>query len=282
MVDRADTPLEATNAPSTPNPDTRSKDYYPDAPDMGIDMDAPYHDWAITGDNTEHDRFALMPKLEWVIAELPQTAATFRPTQYLPFDAVESRLPNAMMEYLGAWQVPKPFESQSNAREYINPRYAHVESYPKAFAYCQCGTAIFHSQDQPKASRIQGDHDHADDCTIDQRLRARANLAAARREVIVDSLHLNLQASHILSKLGMKRNRSLAQHARRLGIDYQEEQAEARRRFARTWVRLLPRYTPAEIGRFFGVPASRVRSYIKQHTDTTTKPFQYHRQRNHE
>lgn len=234
-------------------------------PELGLG-DEPWHDFMVPTDDAHHDRVALAASLQQKVAELPEYKDTFRVTKLLDDYDGGVHISPKLVELTGAWPVPDHLESSAYNR-YVNPNGASARYYTEVTARCECGALMVREEDYTEqfGEVTQGEHDHADDCPKDYRLRARADIAKKRREVLVRVCHLGHSVRSAQGRLGLARD-SLGQEAEDLGVTITDLREEGRARIGRTAARLLLTHSPAEIGAAYDCHAQKIRRHVAEHT----------------
>lgn len=248
--------------------------------DFGVDPDAPYHDWMFQSEVAVYDPVDIAADLQSYVADLPDHTETFRLPAALP-DRSHAVNDPTLVELTGAWPVPAYVETGQSNR-YVNPNSPSASYYAGVFARCDCGGLMVRQQDvsDEHGPVTQGEHDHAEDCPKDARLRARADIAERRREVFKRVCHLGHSVRGQRPRLGIDRD-SLTQEVRDLGLSsIGDLRLEGRKRIARTAARLLVDHSPKEIGAAYGRSDQEIRRLVREHTEADARELYRYRRSN--
>lgn len=214
--------------------------------------------------HSDSDPVRVLLDLKSGIEALPEDRAVFKLTNVLDeFDYV-----HVLYEYItlcGAWRVPEAIASKG-ARKYVNPNYPDAHLYSDAIVRCPCGTAMLQPERVNGSEIIDGGSEHADDCKPYHRLRARAELAEKREQIIRTMLLLGVDSRPIAARLGVTSS-SFGQLAAEFGINITDLRHEARGLMAETCRQLLPRHGPHVLGSIFGYHPQTINEYVRQYAD---------------
>lgn len=183
-------------------------------------MDKPEtHDFLLNHEDELSAAAKEIPALRDAISELPKTAATFRVPD---FDGVKHHVTDSIhVEFVKAWQIhPRYPNSQQTAQKYVNPNYAHAQTYTDVLAECECGAVINRNNDRNELA-LQGEHDHSDTCLPEYRLDARARAHAEKRQAILRLTRIGWHGNEISSRIGMTRDH-IADLAREYHLSFED------------------------------------------------------------
>lgn len=247
---------------------------------IGVDGDAPWHDWLLrTGNRARYSALRLLRGLRHSIASLPPYKALFSAEEVCDFGS-RATIPTPMMELCGAWLVPKFFSDGSGKgrRQFVNPNHTNASYYTQVWTRCECG-ALMH-RETPGNMPPGETQEHAADCLRQWRLRARARLCETRRAAAERCLLLGHSIGGSMDRLGLHNRSSMGGSKRAIGIRQQEMEERGKDREATTFARLAHFYDHGEIGDAFGYSRKTVGKRITHRTGTDGDALRRFRQDN--
>lgn len=183
-------------------------------------------------------RLEAMVDLRDYIDDLPQTAQSFTLTD---IEGWHRRIfTEEMLRMVGSWKIPEPFARSQNARRWMNPNYGDKHRFPEVYARCDCG-AILSRGYNDGGNSFRKEHDHSEDCTVPDRLRARAEMLEKRRDVIRRTLRLGRSGRQISARIGIEA-KGLGEICKALGISIAEEKEVYKACSGRTYAYLSEEY----------------------------------------
>lgn len=208
------------------------------------------------------DNLGIMLQVKETIDDYPPYKARFRLTDILENGRESAPDSRKLTLYFGAWPVPDRFTHHRN-NHYVNPNYKDLRIYSDSAVECECGAWMVHGK-VPKTAR-SWTVDHAEDCTPENRKKARERLHERRRELIRRSFsEAMLPGEQVAKRVGLQSHRQLATYCYRddeLG-SITDMQRVGRKRITATWNELMERgRTTNEIADAFGVSESQIWVY---------------------
>lgn len=219
-------------------------------------------------DHNSVDPLELMAHIREKLSELPTSASTWKLSDVLETDEGDDynhlSVSDDMITLLGSWRLPDR-HNPNRAMRYVNPKTSNKAYYSDVFVECPCGAFI------AREEKIQGDaigdaeHDHADDCTRADRLRARADLLDRRAEIVEEMLLLGLPASEASERMAMsgRTDRNIGPFADGMNIDTERLKEKGVQRRINTESMLVAMgYSLEEVGVVWDISGEAVRSRL--------------------
>jgi len=214
------------------------------------------HEFLLASDTRSLHPADAMLALRDHLDDLADTAATFTFSQVVEdTDLTHHTYTTRMMWLVGSWQNPL-----SDKQRWVNPNHSNSERYSDVVTRCDCGALMARVKEVYHESPHDSDNEHTDDCTKQNRLRARARLCDARADALRQGLAYGQTGRSMASRLGL--GDSIGETAKDLGVDVEGLKAEYKQKRTNTLLHLLTDYTPAEAGKVYGISGSRVREII--------------------
>jgi len=225
------------------------------------------HRFMLQSDSASIDPFKTALSLRRGIEDLPPTAATFQPAEFV--DGGGPAIDRGMLTMMRAWEVPPAYTSGSRKNRYVNPYYEGREVYSDVYAECECGALMVREELVGGTPVAQGEHQHTEDCRKAWRYRAKARLLEKRREVMLDGYWHGLSGAQMAPRMGFSSPDAVGRIAAHLGVEGDERRAAGKRVRARTMARLLERHSPRLVGEVYGLSGQAVRAAVDRHTDAS-------------
>lgn len=222
-------------------------------------------------EDRDYDPPMVMADLRDGVDDLPKTAATFTLGGVLD-DTPPQVVRDAMTTLIGSWQVPDYYDGgKQGTVRWVNPAYPHRHQFADVFTRCECGALMIRETRSRGDTVFRKEQDHADDCKRSWRLRARARLNEERAERIETILRHGISARSMAPRLGLAEDASdtsIGSISDAMNLDTAAYKAEGKERRLNTECALLTMgYSPAEVGRLWGVSASTIRYRIAEKTE---------------
>jgi len=234
------------------------------------------HDFLLPTEHQRYDRAETAVKLRQGIDALPETAATFKPKDFM--DARRARtVSEGMITLMGSWKIPPVYSAGSGGARYVNPHYPGREVYSDVYAECKCGALMVREELVGGTPVSQGEHQHAEDCRKQWRYRAKARLLEKRRSVMLRCYWHGLSGAKMAERLGFKAPDSVGRISSSLGVSAEERRQAGQNVMAETMARLLQYHPPSTVGEVYGLSGQAVRANVARRTDTT--PAELYEQR---
>lgn len=207
----------------------------------------------------------LMVRLRDYVEERPKTAVTFSLTDVLePFDLDHRSVDERMMYLLGSWQSP-----WTNKNRWVNPNAPDRIRHSDVVTECECGALMARQQAVYHETPHDADNEHTDDCTLQQRYRARARLCENRAEALRQLLRYGQTGRGFTDRLGLTSD-SIGEFAEGVGVDPTALRQEFHQRRANTFAVLLDDgFTTSEVARVYGVSPGHTRNHLYKYTPYT-------------
>lgn len=185
-------------------------------------------------------------KLKREIADLPETAATFRATNY-----IESRgLHTEDFAVIKSWRIPKHLKSVQKYAIYVNPNYIYKDHYSDIAVYCNHCDSVF-------STDVSSHRKH--DPTFSDRLLQR------RIETTRQLLKYGWYDKEIATRLGISRSR-LSNIFINEGYSLSNIASQSRSEMVDDWQELYDAgLNSIEIGELYDRSDSTVRTYLNNY-----------------
>jgi len=232
----------------------------------GQDDDGPeppeVHSFLLQSQDARIDPVDVMRDLREGIAQLPPTATTFKPKNYVEHPTAVA---DDMLVMLGSWPVPDVYPAAGgNGRKWVNPESEDAYLYSDVVTRCECGAIMVREERIHGETVGTSEHEHTDACRKQWRLRARARLAEKRREILLEGYWLRRSGAQMGPRLGLQGRDSVGPIAGAVGVAAEQERQRGERIAARTMARLLERYSPRVLGEVYGLSGEGVRSKVRR------------------
>jgi hypothetical protein len=223
------------------------------------------HEFLLQSRDARIDPVDVMRDLRAGLADLPDTAATFKPKRFADHPTA---VDEGMLVLCGAWPVPDVYPAAGgNGRKWVNPHNDDAYLYADAVTRCVCGAILVREQRIHGETIGDSEHDHTDDCRKQWRLDARARLAAKRREILLEGYWHRRSGAQMSARLGCTGRDSVGPIAQAVGVDAEAERQRGAHIAARTMGRLLECYPPRVVGDVYGLSGEGVRATVRRHLD---------------
>lgn len=232
------------------------------------------HGWVL-GESAGLQHVDILIALREVVENLPETKATWtvkgvfgeygRADEDWMKKALVSPIDH-MVSHIGSWRIP-PFYEQNAKKKYINPNYVHIHRYPECVVECECGTLVTRLTDQDEfKTPFDNDNEHADECQVPWRLRARADLHEERRRALRDGLLHGNSGKQLYPRLGLGPDSNVGAVSEAVNLDVHALKAEFKQRRRNTLIRLTAKHGTSTAARAYGISPGRVRDIIASET----------------
>lgn len=237
--------------------------------DVPEPTDKPVHDYLLRLREAP-DAAAIHPtevaiRLRDYIESLPAHQATFTLPKFAKAhdDIDPAVIQTPMVHLTGAWKAGTVYHSPGTQcpDRWVNPSHPHKARYSDAIVNCECGTIAVH--DQSAGSRQHAlPHDdfdnHTDACLKQWRFQARADVLCRRATVLEEMLATGHSGAACFPRLGLTDQGTISRLATAVGVDVANLKAEYMAKRKHTMHELLVLFSPAEIGRVYGVSSGTV------------------------
>jgi hypothetical protein len=158
------------------------------------------HEFLLNADNELKQSMTELPRIREYISELPETASTFRLKQ---IDGIyQPNFKDIHLEFLKSWRLHNLYAPE-NQRVYVNPHHVHAHRYTDLVVECECGTKLTRNYEDD-GNGLRNEHEHADDCLPQWRLRARAQMTEMRYTYMYRLGALGWHGKDMAPRFGMK------------------------------------------------------------------------------
>lgn len=224
------------------------------------------HSFLLQSQDARIDPVDVMVNLREGVTQLPETATTFKPKNYVEHPTA---VDDQMLVLLGSWPVPDVYPAAGgNGRKWVNPNSPDRHLYSDVVTRCECGAILVREERIHGETIGQSEQDHTDACRKQDRLRARARLAERRREILLEGYWLRRSGAQMSPRLGLTGRDSVGPIAQAVGVDAEQERQRGERISARTMTRLLERYSPKVVGEVYGLSGEGVRAKVRRQLGT--------------
>lgn len=208
------------------------------------------------------------------IEGLPETTATFRlkfVRESAGLDMTASWFQPEMLWLCGSWRIPEFYPQGDNSGEkWVNPNYIHSSRYTDVAAKCGCGAVVQQLPSSSPSAQFMESDGHDEDCLIEWRARAIADLYEARRRVFRRNALLARSSLQDYERFNLDRPRKVVYACQSLDLDLRRLKDRGVEKRLNTMVDLLREgYATSKVARVYDIDQTTVRSHIAQHTDHT-------------
>lgn len=248
-----------------------------------LDPNADCFEWMIpASDDPDMHPLEAAVRLRAAIEEMAETKATFKFRHLLNprpsgiknsgWTAIQPRIPEEIALVAGSWPVPNTYTASKHHGKgegaYVNPNYAHVHKYPGVAVMCECGTPMVQINPDGVDTHRKAET-HADECTVQNRLRARAEIVDARVDLARTAIRLGWEFKDLAPMIAVKAGPESYNWKRRYGLDVAYERDYKRVIQGNTFARLTAEYPPTVVARAFDMTTPLVRQRVREQTAVT-------------
>jgi hypothetical protein len=208
------------------------------------------------------DTVVAMSTLRKYVRQLPRTKATFKIGHVVDFaddDRVTPQWIDPEMCWLvGSWQMPDIYAGDET--RWVNPNYAHREQYSDIYAECQCGELV---DSIPSTNHnVYGDGGHSEDCLVEWRLRAHADIYQRRRQAMTRIALLFQNASDHADRLHVNKH-DVGKLTEALDLDFSRLKDIGKEKRKKTMKKLSEEgFAKSQIATVYDLSESTVRDII--------------------
>ncbi|EMA47934.1 hypothetical protein [Halococcus saccharolyticus] len=225
------------------------------------------HEFLIQGENAVNDPFESALTLKNAIDGMPKTKATFLLGHYFERQVART-LNKRILDLLGSWRVPDYYTQTSDrAMKWVNPNYHDKSRFAAVYVRCECGALVVREERSKGTVRVQGEHEHTDDCCREWRTAAREALVEARVDAVDDLVRLCHTPREIAPRFGLAPDGFHGNFLTPRSIDIEREKERARQRRANTAAVLLKRHSPSEVATVYDLSEEYVKREVRRWTD---------------
>lgn len=240
-------------------------------PETSLDLPSPddAHHYLLNTTGSSYHPARVMLALRDYIDGLGERAATFPLSKALedtPY--THQHVSDRMMYLLGSWKTPL---AGNRTTKWVNPAHPNRVRYSDVVTRCECGALMARVKDVYHETPHDNDNDHDATCTKQNRLRARARLCEARATALREGLAAGQSGRQMADRLGL--GDSIGETASDLGVDVSALKEDYWERRQNTILLLLPEFSPREVGRVYGISATRIREIVACDTDYAISEF---------